>query len=115
MKITVTFKMADWERVNPKPLGGGGQSDVYLVRTPERTDERKRSRENIDRHVPMTTGTAENITRANLNYVEAIREYNRPDLPTELGAMKVFKLRDNESSGIMKHKVSNVWDRKSPF
>jgi serine/threonine protein kinase len=102
MKITVTFKMADWERVNPKPLGGGGQSDVYLVRTPERTDERKRSRENIDRHVPMTTGTAENITRANLNYVEAIREYNRPDLPTELGAMKVFKLRDNEAQSLQR-------------
>ena len=39
--------------------------------------------------------TAEQISKANIDYIEAIREYTRPDLPSELGAMKEFKLRDN--------------------
>src|SRR5882762_2146651 len=34
---------SDWERVKPEKLGEGGQSDVYLVRTPERTKQRARS------------------------------------------------------------------------
>lgn len=91
---------SDWERVSPTKLGGGGQSDVYLVRTPERTKKRIESLAAINRHVPMMTGTAESIAQANLEYVEAIREYTRPDKPEELGAMKEFKLRDDEEQSL---------------
>jgi serine/threonine protein kinase len=93
---------SDWERVNPKPLGGGGQSDVYLVRTPERTKQRKHSLEIINSHIPtaISVTTVEEKTSANVQYAEAIGEFNRPDRPKELGAMKVFKLRDNEEQSL---------------
>ncbi|SRR6266852_395425 len=100
----MTNQKAEWELVNPKPLGGGGQSDVYLVRTPERTKQRARSREIIDAHRPMMTGTAEHMSQNNLEYVEAIHEYNRPDLLSELGAMKVFKLRNDEAQSLQRLK-----------
>jgi serine/threonine protein kinase len=34
-------------------------------------------------------------SKMNKEYLDAIRDYTRPDLPTELGAMKEFKLRDD--------------------
>ena len=80
-------KKSEWERVKKEPLGEGGQSKVYLVRTPERTKQRRRSLEIINSHAPMLTGTKESISSHNLEYVEAIRDYTRPDLPEELGAM----------------------------
>jgi len=36
----------------------------------------------------------------NREYLDAIRDYTRPDLPTELGAMKEFKLRDDEEQSL---------------
>jgi len=88
-------RKSDWERVSPTKLGEGGQSEVYLVRSPERTKQRASSREILVGFEPLLTGTAESISEAKLQNVEAIREYIRPDLPEELGAMKEFKLRDN--------------------
>ena len=43
---------SDWERVSETKLGGGGQSDVYLVRTPERTKKRAKSLATINRFIP---------------------------------------------------------------
>lgn len=91
---------SDWERVKQELLGKGGQSEVYLVRTPERTKERARGLEVINSHVPMTTGTKESMSQANLQYVEAIQTYARADLPEELGAMKEFTLRDDEEQSL---------------
>ena len=93
-------RKSEWERVKPEPLGEGGQSKVYLVRTPERTKQRRRSLEIINSHSPMMTGTKESISHHNLEYVEAIRDYTRPDLPEELGAMKEFKIRDDEEQSL---------------
>jgi serine/threonine protein kinase len=93
-------KKSEWERVKKEPLGEGGQSKVYLVRTPERTKQRRRSLEIINSHAPMLTGTKESISSHNLEYVEAIRDYTRPDLPEELGAMKEFKIRDDEEQSL---------------
>jgi len=39
---------ADWQEV--RPLGGGGQSHVFLVRTPERVAEREAFLQRIQRH-----------------------------------------------------------------
>lgn len=88
-------KKAEWERVKPEPLGEGGQSKVYKVRTPERTKQRRGSLEIINSHAPMMTGTKESMSRHNLGYVEAIQNYIRDDKPDELGAMKEFKFRDD--------------------
>lgn len=93
-------KRSEWERVKKEPLGEGGQSKVYLVRTPERTKQRRRSLEIIKSQLPISIGTEESISSRNLEYVEAIRDYTRPDLPDELGAMKEFKLRDNEEQSL---------------
>jgi serine/threonine protein kinase len=93
-------KKSEWERVRKEPLGEGGQSKVYLVRTPERTKQRRRSLEIINSHAPMLTGTKESISQHNFEYVEAIRDYTRPDLPEELGAMKEFKIRDDEEQSL---------------
>ena len=88
-------RKSDWERVGREKLGEGGQSEVYLVRTPERTDERARSLHFLESHAPpsMIVTTAENRTPKTIEFVEAIRDYTRPDLLSELGAMKEFKLR----------------------
>src|SRR5580698_6401881 len=94
-------KKSEWERVRKEPLGEGGQSKVYLVRTPERTKQRKRSLEIIKLHPPISVAnTEEEISRRNLGYVEAIQDYTRPDLPEELGAMKEFKIRDDEQQSL---------------
>ena len=43
-------KLSDWQKVNPdKPLGRGGQSTVYLVRRPERTEAREQSFATLER------------------------------------------------------------------
>jgi serine/threonine protein kinase len=71
-----------WEII--EKLGEGGQSTVYLARNPDRVAERERClltiRESLDRD-----------NRPELS--KAIYSYARPDLPTELGALKVFKIQ----------------------
>src|SRR6266700_2323090 len=93
---------SDWERVKPEKLGEGGQSEVYLVRTPERTKQRARSLHFLESYAPpsMIVTTAEKRTPMTIEFAEAIRDYTRPDEPTELGAMKEFKLRDNEEQSL---------------
>jgi hypothetical protein len=74
-------KPADWEEI--KPLGGGGQSDVFLVRNRERQSERANCLKGI-------RSALDGDKRAEL--AVAIWSYARPDLPSELGALKVFKI-----------------------
>jgi serine/threonine protein kinase len=80
-------KRDTWERV--RPLGGGGQSDVFLVRSPARVAEREACLQELAKHssLHLSRDTAESFARASWNY-------SRPDLPSELGALKVFKTRD---------------------
>jgi len=93
-------RKSDWERVNPTKLGEGGQSEVYLVRTPERTKQRARSFEIINSHAFPNTQTEEVRSKMNREYLEAIRDYTRSDLPAELGAMKEFKIRNDEQQSL---------------
>jgi serine/threonine protein kinase len=94
-------KKSEWERVKKEPLGEGGQSKVYLVRTPERTKERKQSREAITNHVWVSASTSESaLQKSRMEYVEAIQTYSRGDKPEELGAMKEFKIRDDEKQSL---------------
>ena len=76
-----------WERIG-EPLGHGGQSDVYLVRSPKRVAERATCL------LKMRTALDGN-NRGEL--ADATLSFSRPDSPSELGAMKVFKIRKDSS------------------
>jgi serine/threonine protein kinase len=76
-----TQGQVQWERI--RPLGGGGQSDVFLVRSPARTSERASCLQKIRK-------TLDEDKRAEL--AEAIWSYARPESLSELGALKVFKI-----------------------
>jgi serine/threonine protein kinase len=71
-----------WEEI--RPLGGGGQSDVFLVRSPERVSERRAC-------LRVIRTALDGDKRAEL--ADAISMYSRPDALSELGAKKVFKIR----------------------
>ncbi len=74
-------KRADWEEI--KRLGGGYQSDVFLVRNPERQAERAKCL--------ATIRTALDGAK-DAELAAAICSYARRELPSELGALKVFKI-----------------------
>jgi serine/threonine protein kinase len=79
----------DWEEL--KPLGEGGQSNVFLVRAPKRANQRteclKKIRTSLD-----------GDKRAEL--AEAIWSYVRPDEPDEMGALKVFKIPPEDAQAM---------------
>jgi serine/threonine protein kinase len=78
-------KRTDWEEIKP-PLGGGGQSDVFLVRAPKRVADRAGYLVKIQQHAGgcHIEGAAE--------LAEAAWNYARPEFTSELGALKVFKI-----------------------
>jgi len=78
-------KRTDWEEI--ETLGGGGQSDVYLVRTPERMAERQKS---VDTLKALSGLGLDNETAR--KFAKAAWSCARPELPSELGALKVFKI-----------------------
>jgi len=75
-------KYGGWEIV--ETLGAGGQSDVFLARTPSRAAQREGSLQQIRTSI-------DGDKRAGL--ANAIWSYARPDSHSELGALKVFKIR----------------------
>jgi len=84
-------RKVDWEYV--APLGGGGQSNVSLVRSPERVTERAKCIVDIVRAVSSGEGKV---------LAEATWMYARPELPSELGALKVFKIPPESKGGAPK-------------
>jgi serine/threonine protein kinase len=78
-------KRTEWEEI--RPLGGGGQSDVFLVRTPKRKAERESC---LDRLGSMS-GTVYDSNGA-AEFAEAAWNYARTEELSELGALKVFKI-----------------------
>jgi serine/threonine protein kinase len=83
-------KRTDWEVI--KLLGGGGQSDVFLVRSPNRAAERATLVAKVQQHA----GGCRIDGAADL--AEAVWNYARPEVPSELGALKVFKIRPESST-----------------
>lgn len=73
-------KFGDWEIVGD--LGKGGQSDVYLARTPLRARARQA-------HL-LTIRTNAGNENNEVELAKAIYEYARPDHTEELGALKHF-------------------------
>jgi serine/threonine protein kinase len=83
-------KYGGWEII--ERLGGGGQSDVFLVRAPER----KRQREGyLDRLGKMSGKSYD--SRGAAEVAEALWNYARPELTEELGALKQFKIPPESS------------------
>lgn len=79
-------KRADWETI--KPLGGGGQSDVFLVRSSKRQSERANDLVKIRFAI-------DGDKRSDL--ADAIWSYVRPESPSELGALKQFRIAPETS------------------
>ena len=94
---------SDWQIIGD-PLGSGGQSIVYLVRGPDRLRRRNKDIQQIFAFSPWGTSMAE--TRASLTgeFAEAIVDYGRTESPAELGALKEFKLRNDEQQAISRLK-----------
>jgi len=82
-----TQKYGGWEIV--EPLGGGGQSDVFLVRSPARVARRAMCLEEIK--------TALEVDRGG-ELPTAIWNYAHPELTEELGALKQFKIPPKSST-----------------
>jgi serine/threonine protein kinase len=87
----------DWEVI--KPLGGGGQSEVFLARSPERCKERAKCVESIKEALGLPRENSYLISKLPAEAAakllsDAIAGHARPELPSELGALKLFtKLR----------------------
>jgi len=77
-----------WEKIEPK-IGEGGQSDVYLVRSPDR----KTQREGYLEQIAKLSGRGYTSKEA-AALAEGAWGYCRPDNPSELGALKIFKIRN---------------------
>jgi tRNA A-37 threonylcarbamoyl transferase component Bud32 len=80
---------AQWEQI--RPLGKGGQSEVFLVRSPARVAQRAECLRTI-------RAALDQDRRADL--AVSMWLYARPDSVSELGAMKVFKIRDDEKQSL---------------
>lgn len=77
---------SDWEEI--RPLGQGGQSEVFLVRNSARIAERKK---HLDKLMELS-GQGFNEIRAQ-QFTEATLGYGRGENPSELGALKVYNPR----------------------
>jgi len=82
-------KYGAWEAIEP-PLGKGGQSVVYLARTPKRVAER----DNCFKTLKELSGQGLHNPAVAERFARASFELARPELHEELGALKVFAVRD---------------------
>ena len=87
--------LAHWEKL--RVLGEGGQGKVFLVRTPARVAARNQAKAQIRPCIGNIGGyegePSDDVVQKLLG---AITEYSRPDAPDELGALKQFKIADDD-------------------
>jgi serine/threonine protein kinase len=81
-------KLTDWEKVTPEPLGKGGQSTVFLVRSPKRRAAREKSFKTLK----DLSGQGFNDETA-LKFASASLDVARGEYASELGALKMFDPR----------------------
>src|SRR5438105_2321414 len=93
--MDVTF-IGGWEQL--KPLGEGGQSKVFLVRSPSRVQERRNAYQQVlssNPWAPYVGGNpneqVERIERLATNLIDCAR----PDRNADLGALKMFKIEES--------------------
>jgi len=80
-------RQENWERI--RPLGQGGQSEVFLVRRPTRVAARRVC---LDKLTRLSAMGAWNEAEAR-EFAVACAEFARPEQIDELGALKIFKPR----------------------
>jgi serine/threonine protein kinase len=73
-----------WQKL--ERIGGGGQSEVYLSRSPKRAKERQDL---------LSSTQSANGLGSDGQFADAVIAYGRPDHLNELGALKVFKIRES--------------------
>ncbi len=86
--------VGSWEQLG-EPIGEGGQSNVYLVRRPARVAEREAAFERLRRD-PWGPFSESEMTERLEVLLSSLSRYLRPDDPSELGALKMFKIEGNE-------------------
>jgi serine/threonine protein kinase len=76
----------NWERI--RPLGKGGQSEVFLVRNSARIAERQK---HLDK---LRELSGQNFNEAGAReFIEATLGYGRTESPADLGALKIYNPR----------------------
>jgi serine/threonine protein kinase len=86
-----------WEPVGEKPIGGGGQGQVFKARSKDRAAKRAYARGKLPFDLRSLAGsTGENIETVSERLLLNIQEFNREDADEELGALKVFKIPDDD-------------------
>ncbi len=90
-----------WERV--KRLGGGGQGEVFLCRTPNRVAARAQAKAQIRLCVKNIDGYEGKPSDEFVqSLLQAIDEFNRPDAANEHGALKRFKIPPDDKEEELK-------------
>jgi serine/threonine protein kinase len=98
----MTQNKSDWHPVG-KMLGEGGQSKVYLVRSPARAKQRQKDLEQFLSINPWTAVLpAGERPQRTTELLECVADFIRSDASIELGAMKEFKIRDDEQQAVQR-------------
>ena len=86
-----------WEKLDP--LGSGGQGDVFLVRNPERVAELRDILRAMDGKLRAVTSPTRDENHLTLlaSLAPMFVDYARKDEDSELGALKVFRSRQDGS------------------
>jgi serine/threonine protein kinase len=100
-------KREQWETI--RPLGEGGQGKVFLVRSPDRVVQRKIAKQDMVLGLyPLSRDSPDNVTVAQAERVaNAMFTLARPDDVDDLGALKEFQIRTDETQ-VLKRLESEI-------
>lgn len=107
--------LSDWQKVRPEPLGSGGQSTVYLVRTPAR----KKARDESFRILKDRSGQDLREPAWAMGFAKASADIARDEDASELGALKMFDPRaagpdaEEQAVGRMKNEIAVLKQKRS--
>ena len=116
---TAVTLVGGWEQL--KPLGEGGQSKVFLVRSPLRVEVRRTATQDVLKTNPWAPyiggNPKEQVDRVD-RLATSLLNYARPDDDSELGALKMFKFEESgkgaeEAVGRLKNEIT-VLNQKRP-